>query len=262
MAAKVEGLAVTAEAAPHHLSLTDDALRGFDPVFKVNPPLRTAADVEALALGLADGTIDAVATDHAPHPASDKERPLDEAPPGMVGLETALGVCLPVLQRAGMSLVETSRFIETPPTSASARLEPGAALARGDSCSFSTTTPSPGAARSRRCSRRCAPIPAAAAAGSRLLFPDGPIQSAGLLLAYGLPYPLSVIPRGYRKPASETPPSGPVTRGHRGLHAGPRRCVPRRRRLRRGLRERLRGRRLCLRLGEAGGKILFVAEAW
>ena len=86
---------ITAEAAPHHLSLTDEALRGYDPVFKVNPPLRTAADVEALQAGLADGTIDAIATDHAPHPAEDKERPLDDAPPGMLGLETALGVCLP-----------------------------------------------------------------------------------------------------------------------------------------------------------------------
>ena len=70
-AAKADGLPVTAEATPHHLSLTDDALRGFDPVFKVNPPLRTDADVDALVkAGLADGTIDAIATDHAPHPAA------------------------------------------------------------------------------------------------------------------------------------------------------------------------------------------------
>ena len=93
-AAKADGLAVTAEAAPHHFSLTDEALRGYDPVFKVNPPLRTADDVAALKAGLADGTIDAIATDHAPHPTEDKERPLDEAPPGMLGLETALGVAL------------------------------------------------------------------------------------------------------------------------------------------------------------------------
>ena len=66
-------------------------------MFKVNPPLRTAADVAAIEAGLADGTIDAIATDHAPHPADDKERPLDEAPPGMLGLETALGVALAVL---------------------------------------------------------------------------------------------------------------------------------------------------------------------
>jgi dihydroorotase len=96
-AAKAVGVAVTAEVAPHHLALTDEALRGYDPVFKVNPPLRTAADVAALKAGLADGTIDAIATDHAPHPVEDKERPIDDAPPGMLGLETALGVALAVL---------------------------------------------------------------------------------------------------------------------------------------------------------------------
>ncbi len=92
--AKADGLPVTAEAAPHHFCLTDETLRGYDARFEVNPPLRTTADVEAIKAGLADGTIDAIATDHAPHPADEKERPLDEAPPGMVGLETALGVAL------------------------------------------------------------------------------------------------------------------------------------------------------------------------
>ncbi len=92
--AKADGLAVTAEAAPHHFSLTDEELRSYDPVFKVNPPLRTADDVAAIKAGLADGTIDAIATDHAPHPTEAKERPLDDAPPGMLGLETALGVAL------------------------------------------------------------------------------------------------------------------------------------------------------------------------
>ena len=93
-AAKADGIAVTAEATPHHFSLTDEELRGYDPVFKVNPPLRTAHDVAAIKTGLADGTIDAIATDHAPHPTDAKERPLDDAPPGMLGLETALGVAL------------------------------------------------------------------------------------------------------------------------------------------------------------------------
>jgi dihydroorotase len=93
-AAKADGLAVTAEVTPHHLSLTDELLASYDAVYKVNPPLRTMDDVRALRSGLADGTIDAVATDHAPHVAETKERPLDEAPPGMLGLETALGVCL------------------------------------------------------------------------------------------------------------------------------------------------------------------------
>jgi dihydroorotase len=93
-AAKADGLAVTAEVTPHHLSLTDELLASYDAVYKVNPPLRTMDDVRALHAGLAEGTIDAVATDHAPHAAETKERPLDEAPPGMLGLETALGVCL------------------------------------------------------------------------------------------------------------------------------------------------------------------------
>jgi len=104
--AKADGLPVTAEVTPHHLTLTDEALRGYDPLYKVNPPLRTKADIEALVAGLVDGTIDAVATDHAPHAAEQKERPLDEAPPGMLGLETALGVCLPVLTAAGMAVAD------------------------------------------------------------------------------------------------------------------------------------------------------------
>jgi dihydroorotase len=92
--AKVDGLPVTAEVTPHHLSLTDEALLGFDATYKVNPPLRTKVDIDALKAGLADGTIDAIATDHAPHLPEDKEQPLDQAPPGMLGLETALGVAL------------------------------------------------------------------------------------------------------------------------------------------------------------------------
>jgi dihydroorotase len=91
-AAKAEGLPVTAEATPHHLVLTDACCASFDPVFKVNPPLRTDADVAAVRAGLLDGTIDVIATDHAPHPVHAKERPFDEAPPGMLNLETALAV--------------------------------------------------------------------------------------------------------------------------------------------------------------------------
>jgi dihydroorotase len=93
-AAKADGLPVTAEAAPHHFTLTDELLAGYDPVFKVNPPLRTPADIAAIKAGLADGTIDAIATDHAPHPPEAKEAPLDQAPPGMLGLETALALAL------------------------------------------------------------------------------------------------------------------------------------------------------------------------
>ena len=93
-AAKADGLPVTAEATPHHISLTDELLVGYSSLYKVNPPLRTMRDVEAVRAGLADGTIDAIATDHAPHAPDTKERPLDQAPPGMLGLETALGVSL------------------------------------------------------------------------------------------------------------------------------------------------------------------------
>lgn len=93
-AAKADGLDITAEATPHHLSLSEDFLESYDARFKVNPPLRTAADIEAIRAGLVDGTIDAVATDHAPHTAESKDLPLDQAPPGMLGLETALAVVL------------------------------------------------------------------------------------------------------------------------------------------------------------------------
>lgn len=90
--AKNEGLPVTCEVTPHHISLREDLLLGFNPIFKVNPPLRTSQDIEALHQGLMDGTIDAIATDHAPHADHTKDLPLDEAPPGMLGLETALAV--------------------------------------------------------------------------------------------------------------------------------------------------------------------------
>ncbi|MGH9018583.1 MAG: dihydroorotase, partial [Acidimicrobiales bacterium] len=100
-AAKAEGLAVTAEVAPHHLALTHAELAGYDPVFKVNPPLRTDADVVALRAGCAAGTIDAIATDHAPHPAEAKDGPLDGAAPGMLGLETAWAVSTQALTENG-----------------------------------------------------------------------------------------------------------------------------------------------------------------
>ena len=106
-AAKADGLPVTAEATPHHLSLTDELLRSYSAIYKVNPPLRTMDDVEAVRGGLADGTIDAIATDHAPHVAETKERPLDQAPPGMVGLETALGVAVAHLDMPLADIVAT-----------------------------------------------------------------------------------------------------------------------------------------------------------
>ena len=104
--AKRDGLPITAEVTPHHLALDHELLRSFDPVFKVNPPLRSADDVSALREGLLDGTIDAVATDHAPHPPRDKELPLDQAPPGMLGLEYALGVVNSVVDLSPERLAE------------------------------------------------------------------------------------------------------------------------------------------------------------
>jgi dihydroorotase len=99
--AKSRGVAVTAEVTPHHLLLTCDLLAGYDPVFKVNPPLRPAEDVEALRAALADGTIDAVATDHAPHAASDKDHAFGDAAFGMLGLQTALGVVVQTMLAPG-----------------------------------------------------------------------------------------------------------------------------------------------------------------
>ncbi|HLW17731.1 MAG TPA: dihydroorotase, partial [Actinomycetota bacterium] len=109
-AAKARGIRVTAEATPHHLSLTDDLVSGYDPVFKVAPPLRTREDVEAVRKGLADGTIDCVATDHAPHPAEDKEREFDLAPCGMLNLETALAVLNTELLESGS--IDWRRLVE------------------------------------------------------------------------------------------------------------------------------------------------------
>jgi dihydroorotase len=101
-AAKGRGVPVSAEVAPHHFTLTDAECRTFDPAFKVHPPLRTDADVAAVKAGLADGTIDAIATDHAPHVPEAKERPFEEAPPGMLGLETAFALTLTELVEPGV----------------------------------------------------------------------------------------------------------------------------------------------------------------
>ena len=100
--AKSQGIAVTAEVTPHHLMLTDDLAESYDPVYKVNPPLRTAADVQALREGLADGTIDIVATDHAPHPAEDKDCEWSAAAFGMIGLETALSIVAKAMIETGL----------------------------------------------------------------------------------------------------------------------------------------------------------------
>ena len=131
-AAKAEGLPVTAEVTPHHLTLTHADVRGYDPIFKVNPPLRTAEDTQSLARALAAGTIDAIATDHAPHPPEAKDLPFDQAPPGMLGLETALSVSIQALE--GMLTLEEVIAKMTSAPAAIAGISPahrGAATAQG-----------------------------------------------------------------------------------------------------------------------------------
>jgi len=114
--AKARGINVTAEVTPHHLLLTDDYANSYDPIFKVNPPLRTQRDVEALREGLADGTIDIVATDHAPHPAEAKECEWQEAAFGMLGLESALSIVNQTMVQTGLLTWEgvADRMSRTP----------------------------------------------------------------------------------------------------------------------------------------------------
>jgi dihydroorotase len=103
--AKAEGVRVTAEGCPHHFTLTDEAVIGYDTNTKMSPPLRTQADVEAVIEGLLDATLDAIATDHAPHAAHEKEVEYDNAPFGIIGLETAFGLTIKQLVKTGrMSL--------------------------------------------------------------------------------------------------------------------------------------------------------------
>lgn len=114
--AKKRGIQVTAEVTPHHLLLTDEKARSYDPIYKVNPPLRTSKDVEALREGLADGTIDIVATDHAPHPAENKECEWAAAAFGMIGLETSLSIAYLAMVESGLMSFESllSRMAKNP----------------------------------------------------------------------------------------------------------------------------------------------------
>ena len=114
--AKKKGVKVTAEATPHHLTLTDDAVKSFNTATKVNPPLRSADHVTALIEGLQDGTIDAIATDHAPHAFEEKDMEYKQAPPGFTGMETALGVLLTGLYHTGkLTLLELVECMSTAP---------------------------------------------------------------------------------------------------------------------------------------------------
>jgi dihydroorotase len=117
--AKQLGAPVTVEVTPHHLILTDEAVDGFDPDCKVNPPLRTEKDVKALREALADGTIDCIATDHAPHASHEKDLPFGEAPFGIAGLESAVGLILTHLTHKGvLSPLDTVRAMSTNPAAA------------------------------------------------------------------------------------------------------------------------------------------------
>jgi dihydroorotase len=100
--ARARGVQVTAEGTPHHFTLTDEAVEGYRTEAKVNPPLRSAADVRAVKAGLADGTLDVIATDHAPHHYDEKEQAFDDAPFGLIGLETALGLAVTELVDGGV----------------------------------------------------------------------------------------------------------------------------------------------------------------
>ena len=114
--AKAKGAKVTAEVTPHHLLLTEDLTAGYDPLFKVNPPLRSEDDVIAVREGVADGTIDIIATDHAPHPTESKDCAFDEAAFGMLGLETALSVVQHTLVDTGMlTWIDVARVMSSAP---------------------------------------------------------------------------------------------------------------------------------------------------
>ncbi|MFN2625376.1 MAG: dihydroorotase, partial [Mycobacteriales bacterium] len=140
--AKSKGWPVTAEVTPHHLMLTDDLATGYDPVFKVNPPLRTAADVGALRAGLADGTIDAVATDHAPHALEDKETEWATAAFGMLGLETALSVVVAAMVEPGlMSWADVADRMSLRPSRIGQLRDQGLALTPGAPANLTLVDP-------------------------------------------------------------------------------------------------------------------------
>ena len=116
--AKSRGIKVTAEACPHHFTLTEEVVRGFNTLAKMNPPLRTWQDVQAIKDGLRDGTIDVIATDHAPHAAQEKQQGFTEAPFGIVGLETALPLTLSLVEEGILSLESAIEKLSTAPARA------------------------------------------------------------------------------------------------------------------------------------------------
>ena len=140
--AKAQGINVTAEVTPHHLLLTTDLLAGYDPVYKVNPPLRPDEDVAALRDALADGTIDAVATDHAPHARHDKEHAFVDAAFGMLGLETALSVVSDVMVTSGaMTWTDVARVMSQAPARIAGLAGQGGSLAVGQPANLTLVDP-------------------------------------------------------------------------------------------------------------------------
>lgn len=142
--AKQRGVDVTAEVTPHHLLLTDENARGYDATYKVNPPLRTDRDVEAVRAGLADGTIDIVATDHAPHPRDAKDREWDVAAFGMTGLETALSVVQSTMVDTGaLTWRDVARTMSETPSRIARDTEHGRPLAVGETAHLLVWDPRP-----------------------------------------------------------------------------------------------------------------------
>ena len=135
--AKAQGIDLTAEVTPHHLLLTQDLLSGYDPTFKVNPPLRPSEDVEALRAALVDGTIDAVATDHAPHARHDKEHAFVDAAFGMLGLETAFAVVHDTMVRSGaLDLATLAERMSAAPARIAGLTDHGGAIEAGASANL------------------------------------------------------------------------------------------------------------------------------
>ena len=141
--AKARGIEVTAEVTPHHLLLTEDLIRGYDPRFKVNPPLRRTEDTLALRAALADGTIDIVATDHAPHPVEAKQSEWDAAANGMVGLESALSVVHAAVVETGlMNWADVARVLSHAPARIGRLRGHGAPIAAGEAAELALYDPS------------------------------------------------------------------------------------------------------------------------
>jgi dihydroorotase len=140
--AKSQGMKVTAEVTPHHLLLTDELAESYDPIYKVNPPLRTQSDVEALREGVVDGTIDIIGTDHAPHPVESKECEWQNAAFGMVGLETAFPILYSILIKSGrISWKRAAEVMSTTPAAIAGYANHGRPIAVGEPANLAVINP-------------------------------------------------------------------------------------------------------------------------